>query len=57
MISFNTMTSTDYLTSANQVSGNAVHRDEVSPATAYQEVHGMSETDGVLKACTDVLVS
>lgn len=57
MISFNTMTSTDYLTSANQVSGNAVHRDEVSPATAYQEVHGMFETDGVLKACTDVLVS
>ena len=32
-----------------------VHRDGVSPATAYQELHGMFTADGVLEACADVL--
>lgn len=32
-----------------------VHRDGVSPATAYQELHGMFAADGVLEACADVL--
>jgi hypothetical protein len=33
-----------------------VHRNGVSPATAYQELHGMFAADGVLEACADVLV-
>ena len=32
-----------------------VHRDGVSPATAYRELYGMFEADGVLEACADVL--
>ena len=32
-----------------------VHRDGVSPATAYQELHGMFAADGVLETCADVL--
>lgn len=32
-----------------------VHRDGVSPATAYQELHGMFTADGTLEAGADVL--
>ena len=32
-----------------------VHRDGVSPATAYRELQGIFEADGVTEACVDVL--
>ncbi|KAI2489206.1 hypothetical protein MHU86_25383 [Fragilaria crotonensis] len=32
-----------------------IHRDGVSPAVAYQELHGMFTADGLLDACADVL--
>ena len=32
-----------------------VHRDGVSPATAYQELVGLFTADGVLEVCSDVL--
>ena len=33
----------------------SIHRDGVSPSTAYQELSGIFETGGVLEACADVL--
>ena len=33
-----------------------VHRDGVSPGTAYQELRGAFEADGMVDACADVLV-
>ena len=32
-----------------------VHRDAISPATAYRELYGILEADGALETCADVL--